>query len=85
MVKGTFNNTTHPLKIRPGDIKIGQGISTGGFYINDFRIYNHILSPLEIKEIAQGLILHYKLDGFCGGVGENILTNSTGNLGNTNG
>ena len=30
--------------------------------INDVRIYNHCLSSLEVKEIAQGLILHYKLD-----------------------
>lgn len=30
--------------------------------MNDVRIYDHCLSPLEVKEIAQGLILHYKLD-----------------------
>lgn len=53
--------------------------------LNDVRIYDHCLSTKEIKEISQGLILHYKLDGFNGGVGENILTNSTGNLGNTAG
>lgn len=35
--------------------------------LNDFRLYDHCLSALEVKEIAQGLILHYKLDGeFCG-------------------
>lgn len=30
--------------------------------LNDVRIYNHVLSDKEIKEIAKGLILHYKLD-----------------------
>lgn len=31
-------------------------------YLNDVRIYNHCLSTKEIKEIAKGLCLHYKLD-----------------------
>lgn len=40
--------------------------------VNDFRIYDHVLSPLEVKHIAQGLILHYPLNR--GGFGqENLL------------
>lgn len=31
--------------------------------VNDFRIYDNVLSAAEIREIARGLILHYKLDG----------------------
>lgn len=31
--------------------------------LNDIRIYDHALSSAEVHEIAQGLILHYKLDG----------------------
>ena len=31
-------------------------------YVNDVRIYDHALSPLEVKHIAQGLILHYPLN-----------------------
>lgn len=41
--------------------------------LNDFRIYNNALSPSEVKEIAKGLVCHYKLEGPFGGVNENLL------------
>ena len=38
-------------------------LDIGNGKLNDVRIYDHSLSPKEVKEISKGLILHYKLDG----------------------
>ena len=37
----------------------GDEFLTG--YVNDFRVYNHCLSPMEVKELSKGLVLHYPL------------------------
>ena len=48
-----------------------------GRYLNDYRIYDHCLSAAEVHEISQGLVLHYKLDGFQGGYGNpNLVAGS---------
>lgn len=58
----TLANRTSSSKIRIGDdYRGGTSVSYMG-YLNDVRIYDHCLSPKEIKEIASGLVLHYKLD-----------------------
>ena len=50
-----------------GDFYIGRDSRTGATAlagkVNDVRLYDHALSPKEVKEINKGLILHYKLDG----------------------
>lgn len=43
--------------------------------LNDVRVYDHALSPMEVKQISQGLILHYPLNNNGWGQ-ENLLINS---------
>lgn len=45
---------------------IGRETYANGYFtfngmLNDFRLYDHCLSPMEIKQISQGLVLHYPL------------------------
>lgn len=42
--------------------------------LNDFRIYDHALSTKEVKELAKGLTIHYRLDG--AGANPNLVPNS---------
>lgn len=42
-----------------GKISFGQAGSM--VQLQDFRIYDHCLSPKEVKEVSKGLILHYPL------------------------
>lgn len=45
--------------------------------MNDVRIYNHCLSLMEVKRIAQGLVVHYPLAR--GGFGQDNLFLNSGN------
>jgi len=50
-----------------GSYYLGRDSRTGSTTLNgrlnDFRIYDHCLSTLEVHELAQALIIHYKLKG----------------------
>ncbi len=61
--KGSYTNTTSSIFLGATNNYYLNG------FINDVRIYNHCLSAKEVKEISQGLILHYQLNNNI-----NILT-----------
>ena len=66
-VNGTLNNSAAAtLNIGyAGTFNIG-GWSGNNYPINckmnDVRVYSHCLSPMEVKELAKGLVLHYPLN-----------------------
>ena len=79
----TTNASSWPLDSDATNTTIGRETYAGGYFsfngcIQDLRIYNHALSPLEVKRLAQGLVLHYPLNrgGFGG---DNIISGTSPN------
>ncbi len=66
--------------VNTGNTAFRIGIDTDKHYfpasmqMQDVRIYDHALSDKEAKELAKGLVLHYKLD-YINLINKNTLTN----------
>ena len=84
-------DTTYSINFNPSATNV-TNIGIGGYYngserftgyLNDVRIYNHCLSPMEVKQLSQGLILHYPLNRQGYGP-TNLVRNGFGEKGNEN-
>ena len=70
--------TAHTYKANNQEFVLG-GCPQGGWgskndvCLNDARLYDHCLSPKEVKEISKGLVLHYPLNSL---VNPNLVKNS---------
>lgn len=73
----TYHDTT-PWHIMSNPGSKGTPSSYGTGKVNDVRIYDHCLSPKEVKEIYKGLMLHYKLDNHGIGI-PNLITDTINN------
>ena len=84
VLKGTSTYTTDMTYTYASDFVLGKMsygyTNTSNYFpfngqLNDVRVYDNVLSQKEVKEISQGLVLHYPLNGYFGS-GENLLRNS---------
>ena len=89
VLDSSTSTTGTPTIVNTSNYAIGvsqnSGSATGNplnGYLNDVRFYDHALSVAEIKELAKGLVCHYKLDEFESS--DNLIVNGFGELGSEN-
>ena len=81
----TYVSPTTPAN---STIKIAGGYNNAHSYdmagsVNDFRVYDHTLSPKEVHELSKALIMHYKLESTpSDGSSGNLVANGWGGTDN---
>ena len=69
----TTYTATGGQQLAIGAVTNGGGIFKGS--INDVRVYDECLSPMQVKLISQGLVIHYLLNNNGGGL-PNLLSST---------
>ena len=75
LVASNTNTTAISWSTTTGQIGKYGSYASMSAQMDDVRIYDHCLSPMEVKELAKGLVLHYPLNRQGWGQ-ENLLKNS---------
>lgn len=70
-------STSNSSPISSGTIYLGSGIDTtyGPVKFCDYRLYDSVLSPKQVHEIAKGLVLHYPMNDSS--INNNLIVGST--------